>query len=57
MRNSRPPKQAKTTRPICQALTVKLLREFSWQLLLWPFYREGAVPPWRLPKARRAPSV
>ena len=44
MRNSRPPKQAKTTPPICQALTVKLLREFSWQLLLWPPYRERTVP-------------
>jgi hypothetical protein len=55
MRNSRPPKQAKTTPRVCQALTVKLLREFSWQLLLWPFYRERAVPHRLL--AYQAPAV
>ena len=45
MRNSRPPKQIKTTPRVCQALTVKLDNKFSWQLLLWPSYTERAVPP------------
>ena len=45
MRNSRPPKQIKTTPQVCQALTVKLDNKFSWQLLLWPSYTERAVPP------------
>jgi len=45
MRNSRPPKQIKTTPQVCQALTVKLDKKFSRKFLLWPSYRERAVPP------------
>jgi len=45
MRNSRPPKQVKATPRACQALTVKLLPQFSWQLLFCPPYRVRAVLP------------
>ena len=45
MRNSRPPKQTKTTPQVCQALTVKWDKKFSCKFLLWPSYRERAVPP------------
>ena len=50
MRKSRPPKQTKTTPQVCQALTVKWDKKFSCKFLLWPSYRERAVPS---PLARR----
>jgi len=45
MRKSRPPKQTKTTPQVCQALTVKWDKKVSCKFLLWPSYRERAVPP------------
>jgi hypothetical protein len=44
MRKSRPPKQTKTTPQVCQALTVKWDKKVSCKFLLWPSYRERAVP-------------